>query len=170
MARPRIFVSSTFYDLKQIRTDLEHFMRDLGYEPVLYERGHVPYGRSEKLEDYCYSEIEHCDILVSVIGGRYGSTSNRPPHSVSQTELLTALKAGKQVYIFIEKSVYAEYRTFLANKGNVNMKYHFADNVAVYEFIEQCCRFPRSFTARSSRHLTAPDVTASRFARCGGRP
>ncbi len=31
------------------------------------------------------------------------------------------------------------------------------------------CRFPRSFTARSSRHLTAPDVTVSRCGHCGGR-
>ncbi len=31
------------------------------------------------------------------------------------------------------------------------------------------CRFPRSFTARSSRYLTVPDVTASRFGHSGGR-
>jgi hypothetical protein len=30
VARPRVFVSSTFYDLRQVRTDLERFIRDLG--------------------------------------------------------------------------------------------------------------------------------------------
>lgn len=27
MARPRVFISSTFYDLKQIRADLDNFIR-----------------------------------------------------------------------------------------------------------------------------------------------
>src|SRR6266540_445593 len=35
--------------------------------------------------------------------------------------------------------------------------------------VDDYCRFPRSFTARSSRHLTAPDVTVSRCGHCGGR-
>jgi hypothetical protein len=37
MAKPRIFVSSTFYDLRQIRSDLERFIKEIGYEPVLNE-------------------------------------------------------------------------------------------------------------------------------------
>ena len=34
MAKPRIFISSTFYDLKQIRTDLDNFTQvsDLDFE------------------------------------------------------------------------------------------------------------------------------------------
>lgn len=44
MARPRVFVSSTFYDLKQLRAELERFIHSLGYDPVLNERGLVPYG------------------------------------------------------------------------------------------------------------------------------
>ncbi len=39
MARPRVFISSTFYDLKQVRSDLERFINDMGYDPVLHERG-----------------------------------------------------------------------------------------------------------------------------------
>ena len=30
MAKPRIFISSTFYDLKQIRTDLDNFIKAWG--------------------------------------------------------------------------------------------------------------------------------------------
>ena len=68
MARPKVFISSTFYDLKQIRNDLDVFIKDMGYDPVLNERGNIPYGSTEKLEDYCYKEIDQVDILVSIIG------------------------------------------------------------------------------------------------------
>ncbi|HAV1364053.1 DUF4062 domain-containing protein [Vibrio parahaemolyticus] len=36
MAKPRIFVSSTYYDLKHIRNSLEAFIDSFGYESVLY--------------------------------------------------------------------------------------------------------------------------------------
>jgi hypothetical protein len=91
MAAPRVFISSTFYDLQQVRENLEQFIRGIGYEPVLHERGSIPYGSEEELEKYCYEEIERSDILVAIIGGRYGSSSQYQPYSISQMELKTAL-------------------------------------------------------------------------------
>lgn len=34
MAKPRIFISSTFYDLRQVRSDLDTFIENIGYEPL----------------------------------------------------------------------------------------------------------------------------------------
>jgi hypothetical protein len=99
MAKPRVFISSTFYDLRQIRIDLDRFIKEMGYEGVLNEFGDIPYGKDDKLEEYCYKEISNIDILVSIIGGRYGSESNNNYNSISQVELRTALELNKQVYI-----------------------------------------------------------------------
>ncbi len=41
MAKPRVFISSTYYDLKNVRADLERFIKERGFEPILHERGHV---------------------------------------------------------------------------------------------------------------------------------
>lgn len=82
MAKPRIFVSSTYYDLRHIRTDIDRFIREQGYEPVLNEQGSIAYGKEDRLEEYCYKEINNVDILVSIIGGRYGSESKIEKHSV----------------------------------------------------------------------------------------
>ena len=49
MARPRVFVSSTYYDLKYVRADLQRFIENFGYDPVLNEKGHIPYGSDDKL-------------------------------------------------------------------------------------------------------------------------
>lgn len=87
MAKPRAFISSTYFDLKNIRADLERFIKSQGYEPVLNERGHIAYGTKEKLEEYCYKEIQISDILISIVGGRYGSQSKIENHSISNTEL-----------------------------------------------------------------------------------
>jgi hypothetical protein len=157
MARPRIFVSSTFYDLKQIRADVFRFITEMGYEPVLHERGKVPYGKEKSLEEYCYKEIEGCDILVSIVGGRFGSGSLQKPYSISQLELKTAFEQEKQVFIFIERAVYSEYSTYLKNKGVLGIQYHFVDNPSVYSFIEEIEQLPRNNPI--SPFETAQDIT-----------
>lgn len=137
MAKPRIFISSTFYDLKQVRSDLDLFIENIGYDSVRNEEGDIPYGKEEALEEYCYKEIKSVDILVSIVGGRFGSESKKSNSSVSQIELRTALKENKQVYIFIEKNILSEYETYLINKDNNSMKYKYVDDVRIYQFIEE---------------------------------
>lgn len=146
MAKPRVFVSSTYYDLKQIRSDLERFINEQGYDAVLNEKGHISYGSQEKLEEYCYKEIDQCDILVSIIGGRYGSQSYESEYSVSNKELKKALELGKQVYIFVDNAVSTEYRTYEINKGVEGLKYAAVDDVKVYEFLEEVYELPKNNT------------------------
>lgn len=157
MAKPRIFVSSTYYDLRHIRTDIDRFIREQGYEPVLNEQGSIAYGKEDRLEEYCYKEINNVDILVSIIGGRYGSESKIEKHSVSQMELKTAFDLNKQVYIFIEKGVYNEYQFYLKNKENETTKYTYADNIKIHQFIEFVESLPNNNTIHGFE--TSSDIT-----------
>ncbi|WP_394265363.1 DUF4062 domain-containing protein [Bergeyella zoohelcum] len=156
MARPKIFLSSTFYDLRQVRTDIDLFVESLGYDIVRNEEGDIPYGKEEALEEYCYKEIKNVDILVSIIGGRYGSESRKGSNSISQIELKTALKENKQVYVFIDKNVFSEYETYLLNKEN-NIKYRFVDDVRIYQFIEEIKALPSNNNIKSFE--TANEIT-----------
>jgi hypothetical protein len=145
MAKPRIFISSTFYDLRHIREDLERFIRDLGYEAVRNETGSIPYGKDETPESYAYREVELCDIIIAVIGGRFGSESQQEDgYSISQNELRRALERGIQVFIFIEKGVFAELSTYLLNKERPDTRYKFVDNIKIFEFIEELQKLPRN--------------------------
>lgn len=136
MSKPRVFISSTYYDLKQTREDIAVFLSSLGYEPVRNEEGNIPYGSEDNLSRYCYREIQNVDILISIIGGRFGSSAQDSQWSISNEELKTALKNRKQVYIFIDKSVDAEYGTYLVNKGK-DITFKYVDNIKIYQFIEE---------------------------------
>ena len=157
MARPRVFISSTFYDLRQIRADLDSFIRRMGYDPVRNESGKIPYGKEQKPEEYCYREIESCDIVVAVIGGRFGSQSQQSAYSVSQSEIRTAVNREKSLFIFIEKGVHTEYQTYLKNKNNEGIKYHFVDRIEIYGFIEVILSLPRNNPVHPFE--TAEDIT-----------
>lgn len=156
MAKPRVFISSTFYDLQQIRANLDQFLEELGYESVRNEEGDIPYGSDEQLEEYCYKEIRNVDILVNIIGGRFGTPSSKSDYSITQQELQTALENNKQVYIFIQKDVFYEYRTYLLNKDNTSIKYKYAD-IKIYEFIEKIYALPANNNIKDFE--TSSDIT-----------
>lgn len=162
MAKPRVFISSTFYDLRQIRVELDKFIEGLGYEPVRNEEGDIPYGKDEALQAYCYKEIANIDVLVSIIGSRYGSAGiikeKEQEYSVSQLELKTALKEDKQVFVFIDKNVFTEYETYILNKNNENVIYKYVDNVNIYKFIEEIKALPHNNNIKGFE--TAENITS----------
>lgn len=72
---PSVMVSSTLYDLKQIRTDLSQFISDdIGYIPLMSELPSFPINPDLNTIDNCCKRVENnVDIFVLIIGGRYGS-------------------------------------------------------------------------------------------------
>jgi hypothetical protein len=143
MAKPRVFISSTFYDLRTVREDLHRFVTSQGFEPVRHETGSISYGKDEKPENYAYREVDLCEILVCIIGGKYGSHSSKPEGgSITQNELRAAFNQGKQVYIFVDDNVLHEYQTYQANKDNTSIKYTAVDNTKIYNFLDEIYALP----------------------------
>lgn len=166
MAKPRVFISSTYYDLRYVREDLERFILGLGYEPIRHETGAIPYTREGPLEESAYREVSLCDVIVCIIGGRYGTTSSTREGSITQNELKEALAKGVQVYVFVESGVHSEFSTYQLNKDRKDTKYKFVDNPAVYEFIESIYALPQNNPI--TPFTTSADVCAFLLAQWAG--
>jgi hypothetical protein len=145
VAKPRIFVSSTYYDLKHIRNNVESFISGFGYEAVLFESGDIAFDHAQPLDESCYVEIENCHMLVLIIGGRYGSVASvqadkseldRAYKSITKKEYETARHKDIPIYIFVEKAVMAEYQTYKENKKNTDIVYAHVDSVAVFHLLD----------------------------------
>ncbi|MFM0199768.1 DUF4062 domain-containing protein [Paraburkholderia fungorum] len=143
MSRPRVFISSTYYDFKTIRDDLDKFVSSMGFEPIRHELGHISYGREDKPEAYAYREIEYCDILVSIIGGRFGSSASASEYSITQEELRKAHEIGKQVYIFVDRSVHGEFDFYKSNKDVPGVKFTHASDARIHAFLEEIYALPK---------------------------
>lgn len=143
MSRPKVFISSTYYDMKSIRDDISRFLRDIGYDPIRHEMGQVGYGRHEKPEIYCYREIENSDIVVCIIGGLYGTQSSFEGYSITQKELKSAFDLGKQVFIFVDRPVLQEYKFYLKNKKVKDVEYSAVNDKRVFEFLEEIHSIPK---------------------------
>jgi len=147
MARPKVFLSSTYYDLKYIRSSLENFIDSLSFESILSEKGHIAYSPEIPLDESCYREVGNADIFIIIIGGRYGSEKNVGKEkkdtkffdryeSITKHEYKSAVNRDVPTYILIEKSVYSEYEIFLKNKNNESINYVHVDSINIFYFIE----------------------------------
>jgi hypothetical protein len=147
LARPRVFVSSTYYDLKHLRSSLENFVESLGFDAILSEKGQIAYTPEVPLDESCYREVGNANVFVLIVGGRYGSEGSQSKHSATKTfydrynsvtkgEYQSALKKDIPMYVLVERGVYAEYQTYLQNKDNKTIKYFHVDSVNVFELIE----------------------------------
>lgn len=101
MPAPRIFVSSTCYDLKYIRENLKFFIRGLGYEPVLSEEGAVYYDPTLHVQDACLVEVPACQMFVLIIGGRYGGQYKDSGRSITNAEYLEAARTRIPIFAFM---------------------------------------------------------------------
>ena len=105
MRRPSVFVSSTCYDLKQLRADLYLYFDGADLDPVLSEHPSFPVDPDVTTVENCRKAVEsRADIFVLVVGGRYGSLSENGK-SVTNLEYLTAKAKGIPVYVFVMDSI-----------------------------------------------------------------
>lgn len=105
--RPAVFVSSTCYDLRQIRQDIRDFIEnDLGYEAVLSEYDSFPVDPDMDTINNCLRAVEErANILVLVVGGRYGYVTDHGEKSVTNLEYLRAKVKGIPIFVFIDQSI-----------------------------------------------------------------
>lgn len=135
MPKPRIFVSSTCYDLVSVRSEIKSFIDSLGYESVLSEHSDVLFDPREHTHESCAKEVSTCDMLVLIIGSRFGGISlpslseltigknpefsklEKDQVSITQIEVLHAISNGTPVYTFVQESVMSDHYIYEKNKN-----------------------------------------------------
>jgi len=126
--------------LKYIRENLKFFIRNLGYEPILSEEGSVFYDPSLHVQDACLAEVPSCQILLLIIGGRYGGRYKDTDESITNTEYLEAVKAKIPIFALVEQAVYEQFHVYNYNKANKSVdpgkiSYPSVDSHKIFNFI-----------------------------------
>ena len=105
MAKLNIFVSSTCYDLSQIRNDIKQCILELGHNPILSELKEFPVNPNLSNAENCINAVKNeADIFVLIIGNKYGSELDSG-RSITNTEFITAVDKGIPIYTFALKQM-----------------------------------------------------------------
>jgi len=141
MAAPTVFISSTFYDLRYVREGLRRFIESLGYIAVLSEDGTVFYDPKTNAAEACLVEIGNADMLVLILGGRYGSPIPGGNQSITNAEYQQAIKDGIPVFALIENDTYSDYQLYQANHSRPDILndivFPHADSPRIFDFIQE---------------------------------
>ncbi|ACU88346.1 DUF4062 domain-containing protein [Desulfomicrobium baculatum] len=131
---PAVFVSSTCFDLGQVRADLAEFLVTLGLDPIISEYASFPVNPNYDAIANCLETVKtRADIFVLIVGARYGQTP-REGKSVTNLEYLEARAKGIPIYVFVNKSVLSFMEVW---KKNPDGDYTgIVDSTSVFEFIE----------------------------------
>jgi hypothetical protein len=97
----RIFVSSTFVDLKECRESVFRAIRKAGHQDIAME---YYVAEDKRPVDRCLRDVRSSDLYIGVFAWRYGwipAKNNRRHLSITEMEYREALKSGKPCLIFL---------------------------------------------------------------------
>lgn len=141
MAKLRIFVSSTCYDLSVVRSELRPFISSLGYEPIMSDYSDILYDPREHTHENCIKEVPNCDMVLLIIGSRFGGTAIpsvmeginfdelkrmttkadildfKDKLSITQLEILKAVEKSIPVFAFVDDKVLHDHHVYEKNKN-----------------------------------------------------
>lgn len=144
MPSPKVFVSSTCYDLGMAREQLRSFLLRIGYEPILSEYSDILYDPRAHTHTSCIQEVPNADIVVVLIGSRFGGKAipealstvdlenlvnssfdvtvlNDPEKlSITQLEVLKAIDSAVPVFAFVDEKVMHDHYVYQKNKDLVD--------------------------------------------------
>jgi len=145
IATPKVFISSTYFDLRQVRKDLGDSLSKLGYDVLRSELNVFPIDPDSNTIDNCTRNVDlHADLFILIIGGRYGYIDTDSGKSVTNLEYTRARYKGIPIYVFIEQNVLNQFELY---KMNPNGGYDDGvDNPLLFEFIGRIREEQRQWT------------------------
>ncbi|KLV47271.1 hypothetical protein SH16_00998 [Aeromonas caviae] len=150
MAVPKVFVSSTCFDLSEIREQLSRFISNYGFESVLSEHGDVFYHPDLHTHEACVNEISNCQLFILIIGGRFGGQYvSDKSKSITNAEYDAAKRNNVPIFTYVRNSVLNNHHIFQQNKNKefvTEIQYPAIDKqkhaVDIFNFVEQVRKSP----------------------------
>lgn len=134
--KPTVFISSTCYDLSNIRSQLKDMLeKEIGLEALLSEYPSFPINPTIGTVDNCLRNVkERADIFVLIIGKRYGNTTDNG-RSITNLEYLSAKELNIPIYVFVHKDVMDNLYFWKKDKDKDFSS--IVENVKVFDFVEE---------------------------------
>lgn len=116
----RIFISSTCYDLIDLRAELESFFRDAGITPLLSDSLSSEFQTSPDRNsiETCLANVRNCDAVVVILSSRYGPSLRKAGYddlSATHLEYREAVAAKIPVYMYVRDRLEADFAIWKEN-------------------------------------------------------
>lgn len=147
----KIFISSTAYDLIDVRAELCHAIPNWDHIALAHENPGFPKPLDKHSHDICLEAASNCDIFLLIVGSRYGNVyaGSNPDYigknlSITRCEADVAYKSGIGFMTYVRDIVWHErkqYNDFI-KRGGIKEAYPclIAENAEIFEFLNDINR------------------------------
>lgn len=116
----QVFISSTCYDLIDIRAELESYFRDMQLTPILSDRPTSEFSLSQDANsiEMCLANVRSADYFVIILSQRYGpslSSAGYEDLSATHLEYREARQSKKPIYMYVRDRLEADYALYKKN-------------------------------------------------------
>jgi hypothetical protein len=135
----KVFLSSTCYDLKDLRAEIEAFFKAKpGFTILLSDRPNFPVTPSKHRHDVCIENVADCDLFILVIDKRFGASYYKDKNiSITWAEFNKAVESKREICAFIRTEIWTEREIYKHNlKKNISIDPFFVDDVRTYKLID----------------------------------
>ena len=133
---PSVFISSTCFDLRQVREDLrEFFIDNYGFDVMLSEFDSFPIDPCRGTFENCLKNVdEYADLFILIVGTRYGFITDQGK-SITNLEFDHAKAKGIPIYVFIDSRLNNNLALWKNNRDGDYSS--IVDNPKLFEFISE---------------------------------
>lgn len=118
----QVFVSSTCYELRDLRASIRTWLEDLGLVPMMSNEGGFPHADGMPPYATCLRVLEDCPLVIGVVDRQYGhGFDDWGPYpqyagcAPTHAELRHALELGKRVLIYVHNDTWNFYELWRKN-------------------------------------------------------
>jgi hypothetical protein len=130
----RVFVSSTVYDLIDIRAEVEDLLEESGLTPVMSDSKNDGFDSTiqENSIETCLVNLRNCPVVILILDQRYGpslSSCGFSDHSATHLEYLDAKKNRIPIYVYARDKLLADYSIWKRIPDKANFKGLWVNNI-----------------------------------------
>ena len=186
--KPTIFISSTIYDFRDLRSSLKYYLEELGYVVNMSEFNDFRRDPDENSYEACLNTVKASDYFILLIGSRVGGLySAAEQTTITQEEYRTAYNSAKEgktrILVFVRSDVWTvkedrgslskllqsqyvaneELDADLAEKLSNHSSKFVTDADRIFAFINEVCRIDEMKTAVAGHGSLPPANWVHRF-------
>ena len=135
MDRKRMFLSSTCYDLAEVRDAVERWAETKGYSPMLSDRANFPVDINMHRHDVCLANAKTADLFILLVAGRFGAPYYADSNiSITWAEYRAASESGVPMAVFVDERVWNERQR---HRAHPEEKLEFTKNSKIFAFLSE---------------------------------
>ena len=117
----RIFISSTCFDLIDLRAEIKEFILSLGLTPVMSDHSDTEFKtyQDQNSIQTCLTNLRTCDVVIVILSQRYGPSlkdAGFEDYSATHLEYKEAIEKEIKTLVFVRDRLDADYTIFLKTK------------------------------------------------------